>query len=199
VNLDAMLRAADLSSAADRRELSDALEDAGRDGEAALLRGTGTVALWLYPNGDAEAVAWFTAATDTTQGAKAVARCTLAEWLEHGAAVVKCNPWLVRVDITDRRPLPTVRGNVEWYAVAASVPESAITAKGAGVLAVVRAVMSDGLELAVVHRYATEAEAMADLSRRCLLWARRQAAESDVIQAFDAAPSPAPFTDGGTP
>lgn len=42
-HLDALLATADLNDRADRLILADALDDAGRDGEAALLRGDGAV------------------------------------------------------------------------------------------------------------------------------------------------------------
>ncbi len=184
MNLDDVVRAADLDDRTERSMLADALEEAGRGGEAALLREPGTVAVMDTLPGKLFVAPWHRRAEAGT-----LARCTLAEWLEYGPDVIQCNRFLCGVEITDKRPQVGVYGlGVEFYNLPDKLSPSVTLTAVVPTAAVIDIVLAPGECLPSVHSFVDEGDAMLTLSARCLEWARRRASEQATAETFDGIP-----------
>jgi len=80
--------------------------------------------------------------------------CTLADWLHYGPVIVRQQP-IERVAITDMRPHQGLADWFWWGSPGGEIP--------------------DELAALLVSIYRSRADALADLSRACLRWAREQA------------------------
>lgn len=188
MTLDAMLAAAAaepalLDDPARRAILSDALEEAGRDAEARLLRGAESVAVvrWADRVG---VESWQMAASYGT------ARCTLAEWLRDGAEVVRMFHGVRRVLVSDKRPDIGADGLARWYSLPGPrwLASRGFSLGSAPQSAVIHAVF--GVELPTVHTYVDGDDAVRVLSAQCLTWAQLRALEPLLPGARGVAPAP---------
>lgn len=100
-----------------------------------------------------------------------VVRCTLAQWMEEGPALVRDNPGLVRVELTDKRSDDTDPQSIGFYWFRGLTCRS-------GLPDAIHDAMRGGGTAGSARVYDTRVDANRYLSSALITWAKAQAVEA---------------------